>query len=202
MLEQMNLEIKKMRKPKEIFDIDKIWENVCEITSNSKYILASITLFDFPNSSKLKKSLGQKRSLRIILFHNQVCRYFIHEFNGYVVKELGDGLLAVFDDPVKACMCSVEVRKRLNVQKLATKIAITSGHVQKIRINGNVDFLGPAVDKCARIEQHLEPNQILIDDNSYNRNKIFLGNTSGIKISLHSTLDLKDFGPTRVFLIH
>ena len=202
MSNQMNLKIKKIEKSRDIFDIEKIWENVCEVTSNSKYILVSIALFDFPNSSKLKKLLGQKRSLRIILFHNQICRYFIHEFNGYVVKELGDGLLAIFDDPFRACICSIEVRKRLNIQELATKIAITSGHVQEIKINGNIDFLGPAVDKCARIEQHLEPNQILIDDNSYNRIRTSLGKMSGIWASLHSTLDLKDFGPTRVFFIH
>jgi hypothetical protein len=55
---------------------------------------------------------------------------------------------------------------------------------------------------CARIEQQLGPNQILIDDNSYNRIRTSLGKMSWILTSLHSTLDLKDFGPTRVFFIH
>ena len=196
----MTLEVIKENKPKESFNADDIWKSICEITNNSRYVLSSIVLFDFPSSTKLKRS-GQKKSIRLILFHNEICKYFIHKFGGRVVKELGDGLLAIFHKPVIACTCSIEIKKILNIYDLSTKIAITSGYVHEITNKDDVDIFGSVVDKCARIEKHLQPNQILIDSISCDIIKTSLQNMD-IDISSSSIINLKDFGPTRVFLIH
>jgi len=104
-----------------------------------------------------------------------ICEEGIRRNNGVVVKRLGDGVMAVFETAIDAVLAAMLMtssldseRKKLKkiVGKMDCRIGITCGYVKEIP-GPNVDYIGHAMDKRARIEGIARTNQVLIDEIVY-----------------------------------
>lgn len=145
-------------------------DNLAKITSNTKIVhkkktiktMQVVGMFDLVGSTSLKIKSGHDVGIQHILFHNSICKSIIEELGGTIVKNLGDGVLAIFNDPVKACIASINIRDYLKKKQHSTKISLVLGYVEQIEIDGKIDFLGSAIDLCSRIEKYAFPDQILI----------------------------------------
>lgn len=90
---------------------------------------------------------------------------------GRVVKTLGDGALAMFDDPVAACGAALDLRhatyEYLNLEMTA---GLTSGRPIRLSLGGGTeDLLGDVVDRAARIQSLASPGQVLVDGTLFNQ---------------------------------
>lgn len=153
-----------------------------------------IVIFDLVGSSRIKIELGHDKGIEAILFHNLICRSIIKKFDGIVVKEIGDGILARFKDPLKACLCALNFKESLKRNTLSTKIVLCLGLVEDIKIKGWADIMGATVDKCAKIEKFALPNQILIDRALHDAASSLLRDYDQLVIGKPLPIELKEYG--------
>ncbi len=126
--------------------------------------LRSVVFFDLVGSTARKLELGHAAGVAAAMQHNSVCREVVAAKGGEVLKELGDGCLAVFDDPMAALLAAENVRTGLMLHSdLTTKVGMTVGLVQDVAIGGQPDVLGATVDRAARIQAAAAPGQVLLD---------------------------------------
>lgn len=124
----------------------------------------SIVFFDLVGSTSSKLELGHLKGTRQVLAHNLLCRKISQKMGGRVFKELGDGILVSFPDPIDACEAALKVKEGLRALGSAVgKTSITEGEIEELKIHSMVDVLGDAVDRCARIQGICQPGQILLD---------------------------------------
>lgn len=97
--------------------------------------------------------------------HDAIVASHIDGAGGRVIKKTGDGFLAVFDSASNAVRASAEIQRQLASQDwgpeldgLAVRIGMNTGPA---RAMGD-DFLGPALNRAARIEAAGHGGQILV----------------------------------------
>ena len=144
-----------------------------EIESTNNF---SVILFaDLCNSTPIKLKMGFHEGLNLTRIHNKIITEIISNYNGEVVKYIGDCVMARFNyrsakdvtpDAINAAIRIQEELRAYNVRyrknadyKIESKIGISFGQV--ITFYGN-DPQGPCVDETARLEGLAKPNQIII----------------------------------------
>lgn len=159
----------------------------------------AIAFFDLVASTARKVDEGHTAGTRAAVVHNEICREFTERFAGTVIKELGDGLLSVFDDPVGACLAAVNARAGVNSAGLATKIGLTMGLIEEIETRLGRDVLGATVDRAARIQALALPGQVLVDKVLVDAAGSMLKDYPAIAVSASADADLKGIGAVTVF---
>ena len=98
--------------------------------------------------------------------HDTIVRSAIADSGGEVVKTTGDGIMAVFAEPVAAVTASVAAQRGLIAAKWpqACAIRIRIGiHTGEAESRGG-DYFGPAVNRTARIMSAGHGSQVLLSD--------------------------------------
>lgn len=159
-----------------------------------------VAIFDLPASTPLKLEGGHTVGTRAALMHNIICRTIVEKFGGTVVKELGDGLLCKFDEPVNACLAAINIKQAASqVQEISTKGGLVIGSVERINVGGVLDILGDTVDRCARIQAYALPGQILIDRALHDVVVSFLKDYPDIQISPPLRITVVGIGTIEVY---
>ena len=131
-------------------------ETKAEVKPREPTVVRAITIFDLCGSTELKLDSGPTLGTRIALTHNLLCRKIVEIFGGRIVKELGDGVLCDFEDPLKACLSALNIKKACTSElHISTKAALTVGAIELIRIDGIPGILGAPVDRCAHIPSEI-----------------------------------------------
>lgn len=169
-----------------------IFSSIKEIGSSVS--TESVVLFDLVGSSKTKIEQGHDWGIELVVFHNLICRSVIGKFDGRVVKETGDGILSRFKDPHKACLAALNFKEAMIRRNLATKIILSLGIVEDIKVKGWSDIMGSTVDKCSKVEKLAMPNQILIDRALHDAVESLLKNYKEITISKPMPITLEEYG--------
>ncbi|MBA7501482.1 hypothetical protein ES706_00052 [subsurface metagenome] len=160
----------------------------------------AVAFFDLSGSTPMKLEKGHTPATRTMLFHNLICREIATKYNGSFVKELGDGVLITFDDPVSACRAAVDIKTASHrTGKFVTKAGLTFGAVEEIRTGSIKDILGTTVDRCARIQSLALPDQILIDSSLRDAASSFLQDDSNIRVGPSNKVLLRGIGPTVLY---
>jgi predicted ATPase/class 3 adenylate cyclase len=99
--------------------------------------------------------------------HHQILQTAIEGQGGSIVKDRGDGFMAVFDDPVAALVAAAEGQRRVAAadwsnlgQPLAVRIGIHTGSAE-LR---DGDYYGSDVNIAARLEGLANGGQVLVSD--------------------------------------
>jgi class 3 adenylate cyclase len=194
-----------MKKSVIVRDLDQIIQITSELNKIAKIQtrkpLETVAIFDLSNSTDLKLKIGHDDAIRKIFFHNQLCRQIIKRFNGHVVKDMGDGLLAKFQDPLYACMSAINIQIATQKCEVPSKTALALGVIEEAIINKDVDIFGSTVDLCSRIEKCAFPNQILTDRSLFDVVKTHLKDYSDIIVGDTMYADLKGFGKCEIYEI-
>jgi class 3 adenylate cyclase len=97
----------------------------------------------------------------------------VQEFEGQLVKTMGDGFLVTFESPTNAVKCGLSIQRELsrrNANVLDTRnfirfrIGICTGEVN---IDEKGDVYGDAVNIAARIQSFAEPNHVFIAESTF-----------------------------------
>ncbi len=126
--------------------------------------LAAILAADVVNYSRLMgedqtRTLGALRQLRTELLEPVVT-----EYNGTVVKRMGDGWLVEFASVADAVDCALQIHKGLAGHEIIRlRIGVHIGDV----VFEDEDVFGDGVNLAARLEELAKPGQVLISDTAY-----------------------------------
>jgi class 3 adenylate cyclase len=110
-------------------------------------VLATVLFTDIVDSTARAAALGDTVWAQVLDRHDAIARSAIGSCGGRLVKETGDGVLAVFDAPA----CGIECAKRLRSALSHAGIAIRAGiHTGEVELRGE-DVSGICVHIAARV---------------------------------------------------
>jgi TolB-like protein len=99
-----------------------------------------------------------------MLTKNQVIhKSCIEKFNGTLVKEIGDGILAIFPLASDAVRCAIEIQRACSREEIPLKIGIHEGET----IFSKNDILGDTVNIASRLQESSKEGCIYISDTVY-----------------------------------
>ena len=151
-----------------------------------------VMYIDMVNSTNITLSLSEEKIVKLITSFAQEMAYTVTQFGGYMLKFVGDAVLAYFNadnalvypaDNIVNCAKSMirvlneainPVLSTNDYPTIAAKIGIDSGENMIVRygsdrIKSHVDILGASMNMAAKIQNMAEPNQILIGGDVYAR---------------------------------
>ena len=138
--------------------------------------LATILFTDIEDSTKQMTEMGDKQWSEKMNKHDEIMRNTIESFNGKLVKNTGDGVLAVFDGPARSIESAISSIVKLNEIDLRIRCSLHVGEV----IWRNDDITGIAVNIAARALEKCQSNEVIITKNL----KDLLGRTKFSVISM------------------
>ncbi len=147
---------------------------------------------DLVGSTNLTLSLPEEKVVTIISSFAQEMAYTVTQFGGYMLKFVGDAVLAYFNaendliypaDNIINCAKSMlrvltdGINPILTISgypPLAAKIGIDHGQNIIVRYGSDkrkshVDILGPSMNMASKIQNMAKPNQLLIGGDVYNK---------------------------------
>lgn len=181
--------------------IEKQAKNLVKKRVPKPSISKAVAMFDLSGSTKLKLDKGHTKAKKIIDLHNEICKITCIRFKGKIVKELGDGVLVVFDKSTDALKASITARTLHKKNKINSKVVITYGDVEQIKKGSQIDIFGWTVDRCARIEKFALENQILIDNTLLEVIGDFRKDIPEIKVSEAFEVEVKGYGKYNLYEI-
>jgi class 3 adenylate cyclase len=181
--------------------IGDLFSSVGEIGTKTKTKVQTVVVFDLVESTSLKVKVGHDQAMRKIMLHDKICRLIVKRFGGLIIKELGDGMLVTFDDPLKACLAAINVKEGASRMKISTKAALVLGLIERTKVTDRIDIFGTPVDRVSRIEKFAHANQILIDRALHDAVITFLMNYNDLLVGPPMMAMLKGHGNNELFEI-
>ena len=120
-------------------------------------IVATVLFTDIVESTRLAAELGDRRWGELLERHDRRARRLIERFGGWMVKTLGDGLLAIFRTPQDAILSAAALRDDLATDGIEIRVGVHTGEVD-LR-EGDVGGIG--VHIAARVMSAAGASEIL-----------------------------------------
>lgn len=149
----------------------QVWQSVSEAQGRERGDEELAIVFtDLVEFSDWALDAGDEAALDLLRDVGEAVELPVNERDGTVVKRLGDGLMAVFEDPKAALAAMLQARDRLEkVQADGYQPRMRAGiHVGKPRCLGG-DYLGLDVTVAARLAEQAEPNELLVSEPTLSR---------------------------------
>ena len=116
---------------------------------------------DIEGSSRLWEQ--EPEQMRAALASHDACaRGAVADHRGRVVKMTGDGMHAVFDDPLDAVEAAVQLQHSLQVPQEGVALRIRCGLHAGVSERRDNDYFGAAVNRAARIMNAAHGGQVLL----------------------------------------
>jgi class 3 adenylate cyclase/tetratricopeptide (TPR) repeat protein len=136
--------------------------------ANKDHKLAAIVFTDIVGYTRQMEQ-NEQHTMMLLQKQREIIFPLVKEYGGEVIKEIGDGLLMMFNSAIQAVRFAMDVQTRLKDEDLTIRAGIHIGDV----IFEEGDVYGSAVNTAARIEPLAQPNGICISEDVRNqiRNK-------------------------------
>ncbi len=122
--------------------------------------LATVLFTDIVGSTQQAVELGDQRWLDILGDANRICATQVARYGGTMIRNTGDGCLAVFDSPTSAVMAAKEILHQVQ----ALGIRMRSGlHTGEITVDGT-DVGGIGVHIAARVIDHAPDGGVAVSN--------------------------------------
>jgi len=157
----------------------------------------TILFTDLEGSTSLLQEVGEEAYMGLLDEHDRIIRRSLQAWRGREVKHTGDGILASFEDMASALECPLAIqggfRARMSDgarRELRVRIGVAAGEP----VDHNGDLFGSTVNLASRICDASDPGHILTSDLVHE-----MGSQEGFVFDLGHDVELKGFGPVRVF---
>jgi class 3 adenylate cyclase len=127
-------------------------------TASSDRVLATVLFTDIVNSTKQLGSMGDSAWRDLVGQHNQLTKVELDRYRGRLVKQTGDGIIALFDGAARAVDCASAIARRVEDIGLQIRAGVHTGEVELVP----EDVRGVAVHIASRIMHEAEPGEVLV----------------------------------------
>ena len=121
-------------------------------------VLTTVLFTDIVGSTKKAAELGDSRWQSLLEKHNSMTEEELRRFNGALVKNTGDGILATFDGPTRAVKCAWAVTRSASDLGIQVRAGIHTGEC----LVGPSDVSGIAVHLASRVMDEAGPGEVLV----------------------------------------
>ncbi len=155
---------------------------------------AAIMFTDIVGYTRLMGS-DEEKAVDMLSRNRTIHQSCIEKFNGTLIKEIGDGILASFSLASEAVRCAMEIQKGCKERGIPLRIGIHEGEM----IFSGSDVIGDGVNIASRLQEDAQEGCISISDTVYRDIK----NKTGLKAI---SIDEKKFknvdDPIKVYRIY
>ena len=155
---------------------------------------AAIMFTDIVGYTALMGS-DEDRAFEVLKKNREIHSRFIEQFNGTLIKEMGDGMLISFNLASDAVRCAIEIQKACKEQIVPLKIGIHEGEM----VFEGADVLGDGVNIASRLQEDAPEGCISISGSVYRDIK----NKSTIKAEFFKEKRFKNVDePIKVYKVY
>jgi class 3 adenylate cyclase len=140
------------------FDFSGLRDWVPSRLTVGERVLATIFFSDIVDSTARARHLGDRAWRDLLERHDEWTRGVLAVHRGRLVKQTGDGMLAMFDSAARAIRCAAALRERVGGLGIALRIGVHTGEVEP----DEGDLHGIAVHEAARLTALAAPGEILV----------------------------------------
>ncbi len=127
-------------------------------TRTGSRVLATVLFTDIVDSTERAAALGDGDWRRVLDRHDEIARSAVRRCGGRLVKETGDGVLAVFDSPCHGIDCARALRCALSHAGIPIRAGVHTGEVE---LRGD-DVSGIGVHIAARVAALAAAGELLV----------------------------------------
>jgi serine/threonine protein kinase/class 3 adenylate cyclase len=130
--------------------------------------MANVTLLvtDLEGADDLYQELGEARAFALLHEHFRLLEECIRQEGGALVKTLGEGLLASFNEPVAAVRAAVGLQALLLSQEatrgLRLRVGVHRGPAMAATLNDHLDYFGTTVKAALRLPQAARGGEVVL----------------------------------------
>jgi class 3 adenylate cyclase len=167
----------------------RTWATMLEGVGEGEVVTLLFT--DIVDSTATLHRIGDDAWREQLRMHHVRMRDQLNAYRGRQVKTTGDGLLAVFDRPIRAVRCAASMAAAAGAMDLPIRIGIHTGEVEFV----GEDARGLAVHTAARVMALGGPGDVMVSSTTSD-----LLEGSGVALEDAGEHELKGLpGPRRVF---
>lgn len=144
------------------------------VRQNEPFSVGSMTVAftDLKGSTKMYQEIGDAPAFGLVINHFDVIKDAIARYDGAIVKNIGDAIMAVFLRPANAIKAMLEAQKILaqpmkNGRPLTLRSGMHYGPCIAVSLNQRIDYFGTTVNKAARLEGKSSGNDVVISEDVY-----------------------------------
>jgi class 3 adenylate cyclase len=133
--------------------------------------IGSVTIMftDLAGSTQLYEKLGDAGAYRLVRDHFAFLSERVQRHNGFIVKTVGDAIMAAFHDPADAVEAALSIqdevaafnRSRADAQ-IALKLGLHAGPCIAVTTADVLDYFGSTVNAASRLEHQCRGGEILL----------------------------------------
>jgi adenylate cyclase len=149
----------------------QVWQSISEAQGRGQGDKEVAILFtDLVGFSDWTLEAGDTLALELLRRVGVATETPIKAHRGTIVKRLGDGLMAVFDEPAQAVEAALEAQRALReIEVGGHRPRLRAGvHIGKPRRLGG-DYFGVDVNVAARVAQAAGPEEVLVSQLAHDR---------------------------------
>ena len=121
-------------------------------------ILATVLFTDIVDSTEHLRRVGDTAWRDLLGQHNELTKFELDRYRGRLVKETGDGVIALFDGAARAVECAAAIAARVTSIGLQVRAGLHTGEVELVP----EDVRGVAVHVASRIMDEARPGEVLV----------------------------------------
>ncbi|HWC70448.1 MAG TPA: adenylate/guanylate cyclase domain-containing protein [Actinomycetota bacterium] len=121
-------------------------------------VVRTVLFTDIVDSTRRAAEMGDRRWKELLDRHDLAARRLVERFGGRLVKQTGDGLLAVFETPGEGIQCAAALQQELRTDGIEIRAGLHAGEVD---LRGR-DVGGIGVHIASRVMSVAAPGEILV----------------------------------------
>jgi len=129
----------------------------------------AIMFTDLQGSTKLYDQLGDATAYRLVRDHFAYLSERVQRHNGFIVKTVGDAVMAAFHDPADAVRAVLSMQDEVadfnrgrSDAGIILKIGLHQGSCIAVTVGGVLDYFGSVVNTAARLEHQCRGGEVII----------------------------------------
>ncbi len=133
----------------------------------------TVVFTDLKGSTKMYQQIGDAPAFGVVLEHFDIIKSAIADYDGAIVKNIGDAIMAVFKRPANAIQAMLRAQKALahppkGEQELTLRSGMHQGVCIAVNLNNRLDYFGTTVNKAARLEGKSSGTDVVVSIDVFN----------------------------------
>jgi class 3 adenylate cyclase len=131
----------------------------------------AIVFTDLQGSTKLYDALGDATAFHLVRDHFAFLSERVERHNGFIVKTVGDAVMAAFHDPADAVRAVLSIQDEVaNFNRgrsdggVILKLGLHLGSCIAVTAGGVLDYFGSAVNTASRLEHQCRGGEVIVSE--------------------------------------
>jgi class 3 adenylate cyclase len=131
----------------------------------------AIIFTDLQGSTRLYDDLGDASAYRLVRDHFAFLSERVERHHGFIVKTVGDAVMAAFHDPADAVRAALSIQDEVeNFNRgrsdagIVLKLGLHGGSCIAVTAGGVLDYFGSVVNTASRLEHQCRGGEVIISD--------------------------------------